>query len=56
MQVKLIGVYPPLEKMDNSVGLLAACEKLSLSTNMITQSVGWRSIIISFLGYRTYRI
>jgi dynein light chain 1 len=35
--VKLIGVYPPLEKMDNSVGVLASCEKLSLSTNMITQ-------------------
>ena len=37
LQVKLIGVYPPIEKMDASVGVLASCVKLSLSTNMITK-------------------
>ena len=37
IKVKLIGVYPPIEKMDASVGVLASCVKLSLSTNMITK-------------------
>jgi len=35
-EVKLIGVYPPIEKMDSTLASLTACEKLSLSTNMIT--------------------
>ena len=35
-EVKLIGVYPPIEKMDSTLGSLTSCEKLSLSTNMIT--------------------
>ena len=35
VEVKLIGVFPPIEKMDNSLGKLIMCEKLSLSTNMI---------------------
>ena len=36
VEVKLIGVYPPIEKMDHTLGALTSCEKLSLSTNMIT--------------------
>ena len=51
-EVKLIGVYPPIEKvysynvtvrliifsyqMDSALASLSSCEKLSLSTNMIT--------------------
>ncbi|XP_043206513.1 dynein axonemal light chain 1-like [Amphibalanus amphitrite] len=34
-EVKLNGVWPPIEKMDSSLGQLALCEKLSLSTNSI---------------------
>lgn len=33
--VKLIGQYPPMEKMDASLSTLACCERLSLSTNCI---------------------
>ncbi|XP_061405948.1 dynein axonemal light chain 1 [Lethenteron reissneri] len=33
--VKLYAQYPPIEKMDASLSLLANCEKLSLSTNCI---------------------
>ncbi|XP_032819789.1 dynein axonemal light chain 1 isoform X2 [Petromyzon marinus] len=33
--VKLYAQYPPIEKMDASLSLLASCEKLSLSTNCI---------------------
>ena len=36
MEVKLIGVYPPIEKMDHTLAALTSCQKLSLSTNMIT--------------------
>ena len=36
VEVKLIGVYPPIEKMDHTLAALTSCEKLSLSTNMIT--------------------
>lgn len=35
-EIKLIGVYPPIEKMDGPFHLLINCEKFSLSTNMIT--------------------
>lgn len=33
--VKLNGWIPPIDKLDASLGTLANCEKLSLSTNMI---------------------
>ncbi|QQP55246.1 Uncharacterized protein FKW44_008374 [Caligus rogercresseyi] len=36
MEIKLIGVYPPIEKMEGPFHLLINCEKLSLSTNMIS--------------------
>ena len=36
VEVKLIGVYPPIEKMDHALAAITACGKLSLSTNMIT--------------------
>jgi dynein light chain 1 len=36
VEVKLIGVFPPIERMDNSLTKLVMCEKLSLSTNMIS--------------------
>ena len=36
VEVKLVGVFPPIERMDNSLTKLAMCEKLSLSTNMIS--------------------
>ncbi|XP_076441234.1 dynein axonemal light chain 1-like [Babylonia areolata] len=34
-EVKLCGMNPPLEKMDNGLGQLTKCEKLSLSSNCI---------------------
>ena len=57
MQVKLIGVYPPLEKMDGSVGFLTSCVKLSLSTNMITRHSCNGTILITAQSpvYKTYR-
>ncbi|XP_042205370.1 dynein axonemal light chain 1-like isoform X2 [Homarus americanus] len=35
VEVKLIGIYPPIEKLDNALQTLVNCEKLCLSTNMI---------------------
>ena len=35
-EIKLIGVYPPIERMEGPFHLLINCEKFSLSTNMIT--------------------
>ena len=35
-EIKLIGVYPPIEKMEGPFHLLVNCEKFSLSTNMIS--------------------
>ena len=35
-EIKLIGVYPPIEKMEGPFHLLINCEKFSLSTNMIS--------------------
>lgn len=32
--------YPPIEKMDKNLSRLTACEKLSLSTNMIERIIG----------------
>ena len=34
-ETKLIGIYPPIEKLDGPFHILINCEKLSLSTNMI---------------------
>ena len=34
-EIKLIGVYPPIEKMEGPFHLLINCEKFSLSTNQI---------------------
>ena len=36
-EIKLIGVYPPIEKMEGPLHILVNCEKLSLSTNLISQ-------------------
>jgi dynein light chain 1 len=36
-EIKLIGVYPPIEKLEGPLHILVNCEKLSLSTNLITQ-------------------
>ncbi|XP_050450839.1 dynein axonemal light chain 1-like isoform X2 [Cataglyphis hispanica] len=33
--------WPPIEKMDNALAVLANCEKLSLSTNMIEKIAGF---------------
>lgn len=33
-------MWPPIEKMDNSLSILTACERLSLSTNMIEKISG----------------
>ena len=35
-EIKLIGVSPPIEKMEGPYHLLINCEKFSLSTNMIS--------------------
>lgn len=35
-EIKLIGVYPPIEKMEGPFHLLSNLERLSLSTNMIS--------------------
>ena len=36
-EIKLIGVYPPIEKLEGPLHILVNCEKLSLSTNLIVQ-------------------
>ena len=33
--IKLIGIYPPIERMEGPFHLLTHCEKFSLSTNCI---------------------
>ncbi|GLV41818.1 uncharacterized protein CBL_13550 [Carabus blaptoides fortunei] len=40
IEVGLQFQFPPIEKMDNSLGILHKCEKLSLSTNMIEKVSG----------------
>lgn len=35
-EIKLIGVYPPIEKMEGPFHLLTNLERLSLSSNMIS--------------------
>ena len=49
LEVKLIGVFPPIEKMDGSLSKLSLCQKLSLSTNMI-------SVISNLQGLKCLRI
>ncbi|XP_069180603.1 dynein axonemal light chain 1 [Procambarus clarkii] len=52
-EVKLIGLYPPIEKLDSALQVLVNCEKLSLSTNMIEklgQLNNLRSLKILSLG------
>ncbi|XP_070168043.1 dynein axonemal light chain 1 isoform X1 [Polyergus mexicanus] len=39
-EVTLSFQWPPIEKMDNALTVLANCEKLSLSTNMIEKIAG----------------
>ena len=39
-EVTLNFQWPPIERMDNSLAVLTACEKLSLSTNMIEKVAG----------------
>ncbi|KAE8749907.1 hypothetical protein FOCC_FOCC003376 [Frankliniella occidentalis] len=43
-EVNLQWQWPPIEKMDNSLSVLSACEKLSLSTNMIEKIAGISSL------------
>lgn len=56
IEAKEVGLqfqWLPIEKMDNSLGLLVRCEKLSLSTNMIEKISGLgglRSLKILSLG------
>lgn len=40
--------WPPIEKMDNALAVLANCEKLSLSTNMIEKIAGKKCVTLSF--------
>ena len=44
-EVTLSFQWPPIEKMDNALGTLLKCEKLSLSTNMI-EKIGGNSFKI----------
>uniref|UniRef100_T1IPX6 Dynein axonemal light chain 1 n=1 Tax=Strigamia maritima TaxID=126957 RepID=T1IPX6_STRMM len=39
-EVKMYGQYPPIEKLDASLGNFAECEKLMLSTNAIEKITG----------------
>ena len=50
---KLYGIIPPLDKMDAALNQLVACEKLSLSTNMIERIAnlnGLKNLKILSLG------
>ncbi|BFZ11930.1 hypothetical protein BsWGS_14969 [Bradybaena similaris] len=52
-EVKLIGICPPIEKMDASLSTLTSCEKLSLSTNAIEKIAnlnGLKNLKILSLG------
>ncbi|RNA28705.1 dynein light chain axonemal [Brachionus plicatilis] len=51
--VKLNGVFPPIEKMDASLSTLVVCERLSLSSNMIEKIAnlnGLKNLKILSLG------
>ena len=37
-EIKLIGVYPPIEKMEGPFHLLANLERFSLSTNQVRKN------------------
>lgn len=43
-EIDLCFQWPPIERMDNTLSTLAACEKLSLSTNMIDKIYGVSSM------------
>merc|ERR1712223_597428 len=52
-EVKLIGIIPPIEKMDASLSTLTNCERLSLSTNAIEKIAnlnGLKNLKILSLG------
>ncbi|CAF1078993.1 unnamed protein product [Adineta steineri] len=52
-EVLLYGQFPPIDKMDASISTLTACEKLSLSTNMIEKIAnlnGLKNLKILSLG------
>jgi len=52
-EVKLIGVCPPIEKMDASLSTLTNCQRLSLSTNAIEKIAnlnGLKNLKILSLG------
>lgn len=52
-EVKLTGVYPPIEKMDASLSTLTSCQQLSLSTNAIEKIAnlnGLKNLTILSLG------
>ncbi|RUS85275.1 hypothetical protein EGW08_006976 [Elysia chlorotica] len=52
-EVKMTGVYPPIEKMDASLSTLTSCERLSLSTNAIEKIAnlnGLKNLTILSLG------
>ncbi|XP_021920030.1 dynein light chain 1, axonemal-like isoform X2 [Zootermopsis nevadensis] len=44
VDIRLCFQWPPIEKMDNSLAILAKCEILSLSTNMIEKISGISSL------------
>ena len=48
-EIKLTGIYPPIEKMEGPFHLLIKCEKFSLSTNMI-------SSITNLQAFKTLKI
>jgi len=51
--VSLIGMIPPIQKMDSALNNLAACKKLSLSTNSIDKMIslpGLKNLEILSLG------
>ncbi|XP_065339211.1 dynein axonemal light chain 1 [Cloeon dipterum] len=43
-EIQLSFQWPPIEKMDNSLAVLAKCEKLSISTNMVEKIAGLNSM------------
>lgn len=51
-EVTLSFQWPPIEKMDNALAVLANCEKLSLSTNMIEKIAG-KNVLLFPINIRT---
>lgn len=46
--------WPPIEKMDNALAVLANCERLSLSTNMIEKIAGKKCVALFFKYMHSY--